>query len=164
MSRLSVYWAPLLAISLTALLLDAFSKRLPQSHLIKGKTVRKQDTTRQISEFITLYQNASIHNHNTQEKTDSIDLDKIKNPFRLPSSVEKKIRKKAFTPKRKPPSRNYQLQGTVGNEVATIIDLSGQGNIVKPGDTVDSAKVISIKPGKVILRDRAGRFEIKMEN
>lgn len=61
-----------------------------------------------------------------------------------------------------PPPRNFQLNGTVGREVATITNNSGGKRIVRIGDTVDSAQVISIEPNKVVLRDRAGRFELQM--
>ncbi len=60
-----------------------------------------------------------------------------------------------------PPPRNYQLNGTVGRDVATITNNSGRKLILKVGDVVDSAEVISIEPNKVVLRDRAGRFELQ---
>jgi hypothetical protein len=63
-----------------------------------------------------------------------------------------------------PPQRNYHLKGTVGNRVATIVNLAGARMIVKVGERVDSAEVVSIEPNKVILKDRAGRFELLLEN
>lgn len=59
-----------------------------------------------------------------------------------------------------PPPRNFVLKGTVGDNVATISDNSGRGRIVKAGDRIDSAEVVAIEPDKVILRDRAGKFEL----
>lgn len=59
-----------------------------------------------------------------------------------------------------PPPRNFILKGTVGNNVATIINNSGRSRIVKTGDSIDSAEVVDIEPDKVILRDRAGKFEL----
>lgn len=59
-----------------------------------------------------------------------------------------------------PPPRRFQLKGTVGRNVATITDGSGRKQILKVGDTIDSAEVISIEPNKVILKDRAGKFEL----
>lgn len=63
-----------------------------------------------------------------------------------------------------PPPRNYHLKGTVGNRVATLVNLAGARMIVKVGEKVDSAEVVSIEPNKVILKDRAGRFELLPEN
>ncbi len=62
-----------------------------------------------------------------------------------------------------PPPRRYQLNGTVGTNVATITNNSGQKLIVKVGDPVDSAIVVSIETNKVVLKDRAGRFELLLE-
>jgi hypothetical protein len=62
-----------------------------------------------------------------------------------------------------PPPRRFQLKGTVGTNVATITDGAGRKRIVKVGDAVDSAEVISIEPNKVILKDRAGKFELLPE-
>lgn len=62
-----------------------------------------------------------------------------------------------------PPPRNYHLKGTVGTNVATITNHAGQRVIVKVGDPVDSAVVVSIEASKVVLKDRAGRFELQLE-
>jgi hypothetical protein len=47
--------------------------------------------------------------------------------------------------------------------VATIANAAGQRVIVKAGDQIDSAEVISIEPNRVIMKDRAGRFELQTE-
>lgn len=52
------------------------------------------------------------------------------------------------------------LKGTVGGKVATLITADGVKNLVRLGQTIDSAEVIRIMPGKVILRDRHGTFEV----
>src|SRR4051812_18888174 len=62
-----------------------------------------------------------------------------------------------------PPPRKYVLKGTVGNNVATIANNAGQKLIVKIGDAVDSAVVVSIETNKVTLKDRAGKFDLLME-
>lgn len=62
-----------------------------------------------------------------------------------------------------PPPRNFVLKGTVGSDVATIANNAGQKLIVKVGDAVDSAVVLSIGPNKVVLKDRAGKFELLPE-
>lgn len=62
-----------------------------------------------------------------------------------------------------PPPRRYVLKGTVGHNVATITNHAGQRLIVKTGDVIDSAEVVSIEPNKVVLKDRAGRFELLLE-
>ncbi len=59
-----------------------------------------------------------------------------------------------------PPPRRYVLKGTVGTSVATIANNAGLKQIVKVGDAVDSAEVVSIETNKVVLRDRAGKFEL----
>jgi hypothetical protein len=62
-----------------------------------------------------------------------------------------------------PPPRRYVLKGTVGRDVATIANNAGQKMIVKAGDRIDSAEVVSIEPNRVILKDRAGKFELQTE-
>jgi hypothetical protein len=62
-----------------------------------------------------------------------------------------------------PPPRKYVLKGTVGSDVATIANNSGQKMIVKAGDRIESAEVVSIEPNRVVLKDRAGRFELQTE-
>ncbi len=66
-------------------------------------------------------------------------------------------------PKVDPPPRRYVLKGTVGSNVATITNNSGQKIIVKVGDPIDSAEVVSIEANKVVLKDRGGRFELLNE-
>ena len=62
-----------------------------------------------------------------------------------------------------PPPRKYVLRGTVGRDVATIANNSGQKMIVKAGDRIDSAEVVSIEPNRVVLKDRAGKFELQTQ-
>lgn len=62
-----------------------------------------------------------------------------------------------------PPPRNFLLKGTVGSKVATIANQAGHKYIVKVGETIDSAVVISIEANKVVLKDRAGKFELFQE-
>jgi hypothetical protein len=59
-----------------------------------------------------------------------------------------------------PPPRRYVLRGTVGDQVATITNNAGQKQIVKTGERIDSAEVVSIETNKVVLRDRAGKFDL----
>lgn len=66
-------------------------------------------------------------------------------------------------PKADPPWRKFVLKGMVGNTVATITDRLGKKVIVKVGENVDSATVISIEPNKVVLKDRAGKFDLLQE-
>jgi hypothetical protein len=62
-----------------------------------------------------------------------------------------------------PPPRHYVLKGTIGEKVATITNNAGRKNIVKVGDKIDSAFVLSIAPNRVELKDRAGTFELLLE-
>jgi hypothetical protein len=62
-----------------------------------------------------------------------------------------------------PPVRRYVLKGTVGADVATIVNNHGQRVIVKAGDVLDSAEVVSIEANKVTLKDRGGKFELIQE-
>jgi hypothetical protein len=62
-----------------------------------------------------------------------------------------------------PPPRRYALRGTVGRDVATLANNAGQKMIVKVGDRIDSAEVVSIEPNRVVLKDRAGKFELQTE-
>lgn len=58
---------------------------------------------------------------------------------------------------------NLILKGTVGNQVATLVNGMGSKMIVRVGEKIDSAVVIRIGPGKVTLKDRHGLFEIESE-
>ncbi len=66
----------------------------------------------------------------------------------------------AAKPKPEPPQRKLVLKGTVGSEVATITGRTGISRIVRIGDDIDSATVISISANRVTLKDRAGKFEL----
>ncbi len=83
-------------------------------------------------------------------------------PFRLVGGAEqaKNTRSAGWRPPPPPPSRRFVLKGTVGTEVATVGLASGRSVIVRVGDRVDSAEVLQINPGRIVLRDRAGRFEL----
>lgn len=86
----------------------------------------------------------------------------IENPFRpiRPARPEGRRPGVMAAP---PPPRGFQLKGTVGRNVATISDAGGRKQIVKVGDSIDSAVVVSIEANKVVLKDRAGRFELLLE-
>lgn len=84
------------------------------------------------------------------------------NPFR-PMHAPRPARQSGSYVKAEPPPRRFVLKGTVGRKVATITDNSGQKLIVKVGDRIDSAEVVSIETNKVVLKDRAGRFELLNE-
>ncbi len=85
------------------------------------------------------------------------------NPFRPARGPNYAADHAATGPRVEPPLRKYVLKGTVGNEVATISDHTGRKLIVKVGEGVDSAVVLSIESNKVILKDRAGKFELIQE-
>jgi hypothetical protein len=83
------------------------------------------------------------------------------NPFRTGAAIPGKGHGRR--PPAPPPPRHYLLRGTVGSGVATIINAAGQKLILKVGDAVDSAVVISIAPNSVVLKDRGGTFELMTE-
>lgn len=85
------------------------------------------------------------------------------NPFRPIHAPKPKGTGGAVAVHIEPPPRRYVLKGTVGRDVATIANAAGQRIIVKAGDQIDSAEVISIEPNRVILKDRAGKFELQTE-
>jgi hypothetical protein len=93
---------------------------------------------------------------------DSLRPDPEDNPFR-PIHQPRPAGANPSAPKAEPPPRRYVLKGTVGSNVATITNNSGQKQIVKVGDRIDSAEVISIEVNKVVLKDRGGRFELLNE-
>jgi hypothetical protein len=84
------------------------------------------------------------------------------NPFR-PFHQPRPAGQSGSYAKAEPPPRGFVLKGTVGSNVATIANNSGQKQIVKVGDRIDSAEVVSIEANKVVLKDRAGRFELLNE-
>ncbi|HKP97693.1 MAG TPA: hypothetical protein VJ385_18270 [Fibrobacteria bacterium] len=86
---------------------------------------------------------------------DSAAADNPFRPIRAPLSESRGQAVKA-----EPPPRRYVLKGTVGTNVATIANNSGLKQIVKVGDSIDSAEVVSIETNKVVLRDRGGKFEL----
>ena len=85
--------------------------------------------------------------------------DPADNPFR-PIHQPRPAGQAANAPRLAPPPRHYVLRGTVGNNVATITNGAGQKQIVKVGDSIDSAEVVSIEANKVVLKDRGGKFEL----
>lgn len=80
------------------------------------------------------------------------------NPFRPIQSHRPEAKGQAV--RMEPPPRNFLLKGTVGNNVATIANNAGIKQIVKVGDRIDSAEVVSIETDKVVLKDRGGRFDL----
>ncbi|MDB5105829.1 MAG: hypothetical protein JWP91_3518 [Fibrobacteres bacterium] len=93
---------------------------------------------------------------------DTVPADPSLNPFR-PIHAPRPAGQSPTAPQAEPPPRRYVLKGTVGSNVATITNNAGQKLIVKIGDRIDSAEVISIEANKVVLKDRAGRFELLNE-
>lgn len=91
--------------------------------------------------------------------TGSAVPDPADNPFR-PIHQPRPAGQSANAPKLEPPPRRFVLRGTVGNNVATITNGAGQKQIVKVGDRIDSAEVVSIEANKVVLKDRGGKFEL----
>jgi hypothetical protein len=86
------------------------------------------------------------------------------NPFRpIHPAKSQAARGAASLVRTEPPPRRYVLRGTVGRDVATIANHAGQKMIVKAGDRIDSAEVVSIEPNRVVLKDRAGKFELQTE-
>ena len=104
---------------------------------------------------------AFIRAGDTEGKPDSA-ADPSDNPFRAIHQPRPAGQSPA-APKAEPPPRRYVLKGTVGSNVATITNNSGQKQIVKVGDSIDSAEVVSIEANKVVLKDRGGRFELLNE-
>lgn len=94
-----------------------------------------------------------------QVTTDSVTEE---NPFRSARPI-RITSSPSSRPKPNPPLRKFILRGTVGSDVATITDQTGHKRIVKIGDAIDSAEVVSIEPNKVVLKDRAGKFELIQE-
>jgi hypothetical protein len=66
-------------------------------------------------------------------------------------------------PKAPPPQRRYVLKGTVGTDVATVTNNAGLKRIVKVGDLIDSAEVLSIETNRVTLKDRGGKFDLFLQ-
>jgi hypothetical protein len=91
--------------------------------------------------------------------TGSTVPDPAGNPFR-PLHQPRPASQSANAPRLEPPPRRFVLRGTVGNNVATITNGAGLKQIVKVGDRIDSAEVISIEANKVVLKDRAGKFDL----
>lgn len=87
----------------------------------------------------------------------------LENPFRPIHPPKPQGASSSAGVRIEPPPRRYVLKGTVGKDVATIANNSGQKMIVKAGDRIDSAEVVSIETNRVILRDRAGKFELQTE-
>jgi hypothetical protein len=98
-----------------------------------------------------------------QSAADTVAAAPSENPFRPIHAPRPSGSSAASGVRVEPPPRRYVLKGTVGSDVATITNHGGQRLIVKAGDAIDSAEVVSIEPNKVVLKDRAGRFELLLE-
>ncbi len=68
-----------------------------------------------------------------------------------------------YRPPAPPPRRLYVLRGTVGDRVATLLDSVGAKHIVRKGEKIGSATLITIEGDRVRLRDAAGSFELLLE-
>jgi hypothetical protein len=83
------------------------------------------------------------------------------NPFRPIRAPHRDVQPQA--PKAPPPPRRYTLKGTVGTDVATVTNNAGVKRIVKVGDLIDSAEVVSIETNRVTLKDRGGKFDLLLQ-
>jgi len=101
-----------------------------------------------------------------KDKRSLLDADSTfsdqEDPFRS-SKAKKRIkarkRKKAYST----PARNYKLRGINNSKTAILINSAGRSVFVQVGDQIDSAEVVGITSDKVILKDRGGKFEIRIQ-
>ncbi len=131
---------------------------------IPGSLAPQQNRTQNSGTYDSLlYRIAQVRMPLSGDRVDTATANPIRNPFRYPNATgTTSIR--SSRPPQPPPPRGYVLHGTVGQHVATISDNAGVKRIVSVGDKLDSAVVEAIEGETVILRDRAGRFELGREN
>jgi hypothetical protein len=162
MQRIWHWWPVLPACIILYLGAVSFMEKLPKDSYSSLEKASSQGTTDSVLEFIqTEHNKSSMQSPSSDSVTDSDPTGK--NPFRSargPSTAGERVHPGIKTD---PPWRKYVLKGTVGNQVATIADRNGRKLILKVGDQVDSATVESIETNRVILKDRAGKFEILQE-
>ncbi len=157
MNLFKKWWPALGAFILSIYAVNALYIQLPH-----GAEMQKQKTKGEISadELVDLALASLKEKSSTRIDSDSGAGNN--NPFQEIHIAEKPANY-VHTPAAPPPPRHYVLKGTVGNNVASITNNSGQKKILREGNVIDSAQVISISPNRVILKDRAGTFELSLE-
>jgi len=85
-------------------------------------------------------------------------------PFGLPPEPKSTTSRSAASdgPSRPPPPRIWRATGRVGERAALLSSPDGRILVVNDGMRVDSAVVVSIGNGGVVLEDRAGRFVLRI--
>lgn len=160
MSALRRWWPALPALAVAWLGLSSFVEKYPRP--TRGPRAAA-DGSRGPDSLVAMVRSLSAADRAGAAAADTAAGSETANPFRpirAPRPVASARPGGMTVP---PPPRNYHLKGTVGSNVATIVGLSGARLIVRAGDRIDSAEVVSIAPNKVVLKDRAGRFEIQLE-
>jgi hypothetical protein len=163
MNRSLWHWWPLAPALLVLYLgMNSFMEKYPQQ---EQRSLKSNSPLFAPDSMLILIRQAktmdSLNQNQALKSKDSV-LD-IRSPFRPVRNPSQVANRGAVGPKIDPPWRNYVLKGTVGNSVATIMDRNGKKIIVKVGEIVDSATVMAIESNRVILKDRAGKFELLQE-
>lgn len=163
MNRSLWHWWPLApALVVLYLGMNSFMEKYPQQ---AQRSLKANSHLYAPDSMLILIRQAksrdSLNRNQALKATDS--LQEIRSPFRPVRNPSQVANRGTVGPKIDPPWRNYILKGTVGNSVATIIDRNEKKIIVKVGELVDSATVMAIESNRVILKDRAGKFELLQE-
>lgn len=153
--RLLQWWPALPALVILYLGGTSFVEKYPRA---LEKRMERKGGSAQPDSLLALVKLAS----NEGAARDSGAIDPGDNPFR-PIHQPRPAGTSGSFAKAEPPPRRFILKGTVGSNVATIANNSGLKQIVKVGDRIDSAEVVSIEANKVVLKDRGGRFELLNE-
>jgi hypothetical protein len=152
MNHLKKWWPALLAIWMVYICANVLTKNYP--HLSKPIGKNAQDVMG-IDSVLT-----AIKNNQVDKSMDSLQIGR--DPFGNGRHFANVV-SVTHAPSAPPPPRHYILKGTIGDKVATITNNAGRKNIVKVGDKIDSAFVLSIAPNRVELKDRAGTFELLLQ-
>ena len=152
------YWPILPALLIVYLGGSSFIDKYP------GTPERREDRIAGLGspDSLLAYARAGMVREAAETASDTAGDVESGNPFR-PIKAPRPSGGGAPAAQVEPPPRRYVLKGTVGTNVATIANNSGQKLIVKVGDRIDSAEVLSIEMNKVILKDRGGKFELLIE-
>lgn len=153
MTRFFQRWWPALPASLILYLgMASFAREFPRGQNRRAATQGNAGRPDTLLAFVRAAEDSAPRDSAPEPSPEA-------NPFRPVRPVEPVVQGGAHL-RRDPPVRGYILRGTVGSDVATITNRAGQKVIVKVGDRVDSAEVLAIEPNRVLLKDRAGKFEI----
>ncbi len=147
------YWYVIMSMLLLWVFLYTFWQKLPDSLKNSNMSERSKVFFSQVLEDIKKINNNAI--------AAGIDTTLASgNPFDVSSGSGKSSAKHR---KSAPLSvRNFKLTGILNQKLAMILDPQGTSHMAGVGDSIGSVQVVNISSQAVKLKDKAGTFELRL--